>query len=121
MKHTVITLVQVMFKVVYKAGMQRHLPLILLSAVRVQEQPFTMEDPRTGLVQVMKNLLSAQHPGRKKDIIEHFFVPNAGYCHPLFVVSRAAGSRRSVSNIYECDSYLNHPFLLLNCHIVMNA
>lgn len=59
-----------------------------------------MEDPANEIVPLIKRLTTSPSPSVLRADIEAFFLPNAGFRHPLCYAAPGPRSRDAILNIY---------------------
>ncbi|WFD35969.1 hypothetical protein MCUN1_002840 [Malassezia cuniculi] len=52
-----------------------------------------MEDPKRDITDVVKGLVSAKNANEQRDTLQHYFLPDASFDHPLCAVSSYSNSR----------------------------
>ncbi|KAH8111647.1 hypothetical protein DFH11DRAFT_1690301 [Phellopilus nigrolimitatus] len=60
-----------------------------------------MDDPRSEIVNCVKELTLSPSPARQRAAVLTYFAPDAGFLHPLCTVPRGPGSRERILGIYE--------------------
>jgi hypothetical protein len=60
-----------------------------------------MEDPRQEICALVSRLISSPTPAVLRREVEAYFLPTAGFRHPLCLVERGPRSRESLLAIYD--------------------